>query len=383
MVYKPIFRSAEGSRIASRTMISQMTLSRSAHEGTHVTTLSLGLNGKYVRPRLVHETGRYGARTESIREDRTMAIRQQTTSVRSQEPQQLKRTSTQAGAIAAQQKALTSVEPRDRNESSALHAQQRLLGAYASTLPQRTAVESRYQYLQAQQLSSSRAPSSFAHVSSAAQIRALATTENRERLLAAVRYAVGMWRLQAHFQNITIMSVNAIGVPGCLNGPQLAPWIAQAPGVSSATGYLQTLVNAVASGVSTNFSAWQSSVTVPGLPWYPAFAAWPGPSAPPTPNVPMPLIACLSTQRTKLITGYQVEQAIKSELGSEFDLPEINQFLTMLCIHLANYFVTWMSSQRMTLVMGMGPVPSFAPPAASVGPVVAGHIIPAPGHFAS
>ncbi len=304
-----------------------------------------------------------------------MAILQPATSVSSQTAQQFKPTSSQVEVNPAQQQALASVVPRDSNESAAVQAQQRLLGGSASMQPQQSVVESRVNVLGAQQLSSS------TQVDSGVQVSALATAQNRENLLTAVRNGVDMWRLHAHFQNITIMSVNAIGTAGCLQGPQLAPLIMQAPAVRGATGHLLTLVNAVASGVSTNFSLWQTFVTVPGLPWYPAFAAWPGPFAPPRPNIPMPLIVCPSSHSTKLMSSLQLEQAIRSGLGAEFDVSEMDQFLGILSVRLANYFTAWMCSQMIMMVMGMGPVPSFAAPFVPVGPVMGGYIIPSPGHL--
>src|SRR5512143_2080143 len=37
----------------------------------------------------------------------------------------------------------------------------------------------------------------------------------------AVKFAHTMWKLQAKFQNLQVMSVSAIGTPGCLDGPEL------------------------------------------------------------------------------------------------------------------------------------------------------------------
>jgi hypothetical protein len=312
-----------------------------------------------------------------------MVILQKETTTGSQTEQYSKPITTQAEAISAQQKSIASAKPRSELESSAINKQLRLLGDYESIQRQQAVVESRFEIANANQFYSIPVSSPFAQANSESQIKALATVEIRNSLLAAVRYSVEMWRLLAHFQNIQISAQTAIGTPGCLSGPQLAAWIAQAPGVCSATGYLQALVTAVANAISDNFSQWQLSVTVPGLMWYPTFSAWPGPFAPPMPNIPMPLIACVAHNHNKLMSASQLELAIKNELASEFNLPEIDLFLNTLSVQLANYFTTWLCAQQVTMVMGMGPVPSFAPPYAPAGPVVGGYVIPSPGHLAA
>ena len=77
--------------------------------------------------------------------------------------------------------------------------------------------------------------------------------------------------------------------------PELESDIKNAPMVASFDGNKKKHRDAVAKGVSKCYKDWQDQVTVPGLPWYPAFAAFPGPMAPPMPNIPVPLIACPSS----------------------------------------------------------------------------------------
>ena len=50
---------------------------------------------------------------------------------------------------------------------------------------------------------------------------------------------------------------------------------------------------------------------------------------------------------------------------------------------LAAAFTMWLPMQQVMLVMGKGPIPTFAPPYVPVGPVVAGDIISTPGHLMS
>src|SRR6185503_21239842 len=88
-----------------------------------------------------------------------------------------------------------------------------------------------------------------------------------------------------------------------------------APMVAAYIGNKAKHRDAVAKGVSKCFKDWQDKVMVPGLPWYPAFAAFPGPMAPPMPNIPMPLIACPSA----MMTSITMPDMMKNEMTSAFD----------------------------------------------------------------
>lgn len=208
------------------------------------------------------------------------------------------------------------------------------------------------------------------------------STELRDKYVNAVKYGVDMWRLQAHFSNITIMGQTAIGNPGCLQGPDIKHWIMQSPSVYNMQGEERVLAEAIAEGVATNFTQWQSLVTVPGLPWYPMFVAYPGPFAPPTPNIPMSLMVCVSQNFLKLASPTQLESSIKNVLPDTMRHAEADAFIYLLSVYLVNYFISWLSSQHVMMVMGMGPVPTYNPPYVPVGSVVNGTVIPSPGHLA-
>jgi len=218
-------------------------------------------------------------------------------------------------------------------------------------------------------------------VAQAAELAALTSTASKTRLLEAVRFAHGLWRQQARFQNVLINSVTAVGVPGCLAGPALEPLIKAAPGVAADLGSARSLRDAVAQGVSTCFAGWQQGVSVPGLPWYPSFAAIAAPMAPPTPSVPAPLAMCPSGQAGML--GHQLlKQQIVAALPAALRVAQVDTCIGAIAQSLATYFSTWISMQFVQGVMGQGPVPSFAPPNVPVGPVMGGSVIPTPGHLA-
>lgn len=197
----------------------------------------------------------------------------------------------------------------------------------------------------------------------------------------AVDYALNMFKLQAKFDNIKIMAVSAIGKPGCLKGPNLESFIKHAPSVASSTGDEKKLRDAIAKGVGSNFEAWRSKVMVPGLPWYPPFAMFPGAQAPPMPNVPTPLISCVSSGSTKIMLSSNISASIKSHLPASLKTPQNIALIDALAIRLAVKFSIWLVKQQVMNVLGYGPVPTFAPPAVPAGPVVGGKVISIPGHL--
>ena len=206
-----------------------------------------------------------------------------------------------------------------------------------------------------------------------------------DAMIDAVTFAHNMWKLQAKFQNLNIMALSAIGSPGCLDGPELESLIKSAPSAAAMMGNMAKHRDAVAAGVSKCFKNWQDQVTVPGLPWYPAFVAFPGPMAPPMPNIPMPLIACISSKMTDIIMPSSMASAMDDALDSSMkDKDPDKQYQALhdaIATVLALAFLMWLPMQQVMLVLGKGPIPTFAPPFVPVGPVVGGQNIAVPGHL--
>jgi hypothetical protein len=206
-----------------------------------------------------------------------------------------------------------------------------------------------------------------------------------DTMLDAIGFAHNMWKLQAKFQNLQVMAIVAIGTPGCLDGPELESLIKNAPMCATFTGNKAKYRDAVAAGVSKCFKDWQGQVMVPGLPWYPAFAAFPGPMAPPMPNIPMPLIACPSAQMARIIVPNQLADEMKNALDGGLKQDDKDKqheaLFDAIGTVLALAFLMWLPMQQVMLVMGKGPIPTFAPPFVPVGPVLGGDNIAVPGHL--
>lgn len=210
------------------------------------------------------------------------------------------------------------------------------------------------------------------------------TSGFRRCLLDAVEFAYTMWRLQAHFQGIRINLVNAYGAPGCLTGPQVDAYIRMAPSVAPLQGIQEEIVQAVAEGFSAQFAQWQGQVTVPGLPMYPSFAAVPAPFAPPTPNVPMPLLACESDKLSGLLTDWEMQSAIEQHLTSSHKkLDQYDTFIYGLCLKLCLLSMTKLSTTRVSYMLGTGPVQGFTAWPVRAGQVMGGWIIPSGTHLAT
>jgi hypothetical protein len=202
-----------------------------------------------------------------------------------------------------------------------------------------------------------------------------------DQIFAAVLVAVHGWQSEAHFANVKVNSVAAIGAAGCLVGPDLEPLIKQSPELRIATGTSQTIRDKFAKVVSAKWKAWQSGVTVPGLSWYPTFAALPMPMAPLTPNVPTPLVACPSAKLFEMTTPSSLKAALLAEL-TEFTLSaNANRVIEAFATTLSARFLAWVGAVKVMHVLGRGPVPTFAPPYVPVGPVVGGDIVPTGPHL--
>jgi len=201
-----------------------------------------------------------------------------------------------------------------------------------------------------------------------------------DKLTEAITYAWNTFRQKAFFVNIKISAVSAVGPPGCLSGPVIEQLIRTAPSVAGWVGWWAGIRDGVAAGFQNSWQDWQNGVTVPGLPWYPAFAAFPGPMAPPMPNVPTPLITCVSAGVVSM-TPIPLKSNLARKLSGMMDYHE--QFSDSLSMMIAPAFTAWLPFQQVTNVLGQGPVPTFAPPYVPVGPVVNGSVVSNPGCLAT
>jgi len=192
-----------------------------------------------------------------------------------------------------------------------------------------------------------------------------------EDITVAICSAWAAWQAAATLVGIVITGPVATG--GQVIGPPLTPLIlARGP---KATPQEMKLTNAVANVIGTAWLSFTSTIKVTGMPWYPAFAAFPGPVAPPMPNVPCPVAAL--TMVTAPVSARVLKEQMLAVSG---DRSNENLF-EAIADGFEKMVDVWKISTMVTNVLGTGAIPTFAPPYVPVGPVVGGIGIMTPGGF--
>jgi len=192
-------------------------------------------------------------------------------------------------------------------------------------------------------------------------------------ICSAISTGITQWLGQASITGAIVNGPVGMMTPGNVIGPPLAPLIlSTAPKTSPQETKFS---NAIANALGTAWQSWHSGLT--GQLMYPAFAAFPGPIAPPTPNVPLPLIAYASPGEAALSPS-TLKSAMEANLGDPQALHAADLF-DAIATAFNSVFIIFKTSTQVKLVLGTGPIPTFAPPFVPVGPVVGGIGTGAPG----
>ncbi|HEY4304915.1 MAG TPA: hypothetical protein VGM82_10635 [Gemmatimonadaceae bacterium] len=201
------------------------------------------------------------------------------------------------------------------------------------------------------------------------------------KYIAGISHAIVVahdnWRQRAFLKGVQINGVTAMG--GSVTGPSLAESLIPFGPASGMWNNAAAYTAAIGNGLASAWREWEQSIRVPGLAWYPSFAAVPAPQAPPTPNIPTPLnqlgmtLGFLSSDYLKTVITQKIAKA-----G-----PYADPLFTSVADGFSKVVSSWMATQVVTGVMGRGPAPVFAPPYVPVGVVVGGTIVEAAPHFAS
>lgn len=198
-----------------------------------------------------------------------------------------------------------------------------------------------------------------------------------------IKSAVDGWRPKVKFKSVQVMALCGIG-----SGVLDAPDIKNEPAFSSWKGKEKNekaYQKAVITGFSKPWMDWAKGVTLPGLPLWPAFCAFPGPMAPPMPALPMPLIAYISPKMTAVTLANDMKKAMIDALDKgvkdEDEPKHYEKLFESIATAVTMATLAWLPMQMVMALMGKGPIPPFAPPIIPVGPVVAGDVLPTPGHL--
>lgn len=214
------------------------------------------------------------------------------------------------------------------------------------------------------------------HVNTATIIGVL-MEEFIDEILAAFAGAVDQWSKLAVLVNVKVNAV--VAADGKIQGPPMEPLILKSAPMN--TPQLQKYSKAVAKAVGKAWDNWMKNAKVPGLPWYPAFAAFPGPVAPPMPNIPVPLILLQSTSEAEM-SAAKLEKAMIDALGDK-NAAHHEVLFKSLATGIGTIFLGWKAMTMVTMVLGTGQIPTFAPPVVPVGPVVNGTGTMTPGGLVS
>jgi hypothetical protein len=187
----------------------------------------------------------------------------------------------------------------------------------------------------------------------------------------AICSAWATWQASATLVGVIINGPIASG--GHIVGPPLMPLIL-ATGPKASPQEIK-LTSAAANVIGKAWLNLIATVKVPGMPWYPSFVAFPGPVAPPTPNIPCPFAALT------MVAATVSSSALKPQMVALAGQPGHESLCDAVADTLEKVFNIWKVSTMVTNVLGTGPVPTFAPPYVPVGPVVGGVGTMTPGGF--
>lgn len=188
----------------------------------------------------------------------------------------------------------------------------------------------------------------------------------------AICDAVDKWKDLTMITGIINGPVGMV-LPGGFLGPNITSLILSTAPMN--TDQEQKYSLAIAASIGQGWQNYQTALL--GTLLYPSFAAVPSPMAPPTPNVTMPLIVYSSAGTAFLAPG-QLAAMMTALLGD----PTAMHAQALFDSIAKSFFIVaqlFMSTTTVQNVLGIGPVPAFAPPVVPVGPVVCGNTLPKTG----
>jgi hypothetical protein len=182
---------------------------------------------------------------------------------------------------------------------------------------------------------------------------------------------VNDWILSSRVQGGHIHGPNAELTPGSLSSlVNFEPTIFQALARAHAPA---SVAQALAKELYSAWTAWSAGfmMVLPGA--YPAFAAYPGPYAPPTPALPQTLSRAVSAGEYRLQAApllASLRTALHAHVGR--DAAGFENELSGLANWIEASFREWKSNAVLVGMAGKGPAPTYAPPYVPVAPVVMG-----------
>jgi len=187
-----------------------------------------------------------------------------------------------------------------------------------------------------------------------------------DRLCDAIAMGWGTWMTQSTIQGVVVMGPVGTLIPGTIMGPDLGGLILSSdPPVD--TPQERQCTTAVARAFGAGWAEWSSQLT--GTIPLAHCAVFPGPMAPPLPNVPVPVSTLASSGSGALTKERLVDAMVLNYQGSGSFAQDIFESISEA---FTLYFPSWQGGTEVVNVLAGGPIPTFAPPVVPAGPVIGG-----------
>ncbi|GLR16559.1 hypothetical protein [Portibacter lacus] len=196
------------------------------------------------------------------------------------------------------------------------------------------------------------------------------------RLFGAMRAGHEYFKAVSSFQNVEINGSKAYGDAGCLSAPNIEPLIFGELSGEMVTYENREMAKAVSKVTAYYLDQWRAGFHIPGLNWYPLFNYFPGPVAPPMPNIPTPLAICPSFGEFLLTKKQMMIQDIMNALPSKMRNDINSTTVSSYCNVTVDYYNQWLNTDYLTNMVGYGPIPGFKPPFSYGGQVRGGRLLP-------
>ncbi len=198
------------------------------------------------------------------------------------------------------------------------------------------------------------------------------------KMLGALHGGHHFFRSTSRFDNVQIRGPLALGGPGCLAAPKIKGVMMSELASQIDTPVDFKMADAVSEVISEHLDTWRQGLVVPNQMWYPGFAYFPGPYAPPMPNIPSRLSKCPSFGEYLITNEDQIFQDIMARLPSDMETDANINTVRTFSEMASSYFEGWLNIQLIHGIFGGGKVHGFSPPMSFGGKVV-GKVLTVPG----
>jgi hypothetical protein len=191
-----------------------------------------------------------------------------------------------------------------------------------------------------------------------------------------VQKGIERWSCAAKFTSGSINASVLIIPPGSLEGPCFSDAISDE---ITETGAPFQVAVAFSGAIWSGWEQWTSTFSGTFEGAFPSFVSFPGPSAPPTPSIPLPVISADADDEK--LTAEEIETNILNMLGEWGEEEGAKEAVEEFAQWFDERFTEAVAKGTIQNLMGRGPVPTYNPPQVPNGPVENGEIVVSPVLF--